>query len=193
VARPKEHKPETILLAALSVFHEEGVTVSTARIAKAAGVSNGSLFNYFPTKQALIDALYVSIKSEMAAAVGEPDHAKPIEHRVRQIWDRWFEWARDNREAHHVMNLLHQAGLASADAQAVGNQHFEGSVAVFDEALAAGVLVDLPIDYLGALVQQQIDQAVVSELDDHQAEVAFGVLWNGITRNSNPPSTKASQ
>ena len=69
MARPKEHKPETILAAALSLFRSEGVNVSTARIAKQAGVSNGTLFNYFPTKQALIDALYVSIKTELAAAV----------------------------------------------------------------------------------------------------------------------------
>ena len=68
--RPMQHKPEVILAAALSVFREEGVHVSTARIASAAGVSNGSLFNYFPTKQALIDDLYVWIKTDLAAAAG---------------------------------------------------------------------------------------------------------------------------
>ena len=68
-----QHKPEAILAAALRCSAKEGVHVSTARIASAAGVSNGSLFNYFPTKQALIDDLYVWIKIDLAAAAGEFD------------------------------------------------------------------------------------------------------------------------
>lgn len=184
MARPKEHKPEAILAAALSLFRDEGVSVSTARIAKAAGVSNGTLFNYFPTKQALIDALYVSIKADMAAAVEPLDDAEALPGRMRQIWDRWFAWASNNRDAHLVVTLLHQAGLASAEAQTVGGEKLRGPAAVLDEAKQAGILVDLPFDYLAALLQHQLDQAVVSELNDEQAEIAFGVLWNGITKPS---------
>ncbi len=183
VARPKEHQPATILTAALKLFCSEGVSVSTARIADAADVSNGTLFNYFPTKQALIDALYVSIKADLAEAVGALDPDLPVERRMRQVWDRWFGWATANRDAHLVMNLLHQSGLASAEAQTVGTQALQGPMAVLDEAMDSGILVDLPIDYLGALIQHQLDQAVMSELDDGQADVAYGVLWNGITRH----------
>ncbi len=186
MARPKEHQPATILTAALRLFRSEGVSVSTARIAKAAGVSNGTLFNYFPTKQALIDALYVSIKDDLAESVGVLDDHVPVESRMRQVWDRWFGWARANRDAHLVMNLLHQSGLASLEAQTIGTEALQGPIAVLDEALEGGILVDLPIDYLGALIQHQLDQAVMSELDDGQADVAFGVLWNGITRYPTP-------
>ena len=178
--RTKEHKPEAIITAALSVFHEEGVAVSTARIAQKAGVSNGTLFNYFPTKQILIDALYVSIKTEMADALGTLDPSAPIELRMRQMWDRWFDWARKNSEARQVMNLLHQSGLTSAEAQASGAAAFETAGEVLHEAQSTGVLVDLPLDYLSALIQQQLDQAVISGLNSTQANVAFGVLWNGI-------------
>lgn len=183
MARPKEHKPEKILQAALVVFHEEGVAVSTARIAKAAKVSNGTLFNYFPTKQALIDELYVSIKADMAAAIGEVDQNEPVQVRMRQVWDRWLAWARGNRKAQHVVNLLHQAGLASAEAQEIGYDHLKMSVSVLEDALAAGVLVDLPIEYLGGLIQLQLDQVVEFELDDRQADLAFGVVLDGITQN----------
>lgn len=192
MARPKEHQPATILAAALRLFRDEGVSVSTARIAKAAGVSNGTLFNYFPTKQALIDALYISIKSGLAEAVGTLDDDVPVERRMRQVWDRWFGWARDNRDAHLVVNLLHQAGLASAEAQALGSEAVLGPGAVLDEAMASGLLVDLPIDYLSALIQHQLDQAVMSDLDDDQADVAFGVLWNGITRYASQDPTETT-
>ena len=185
--RSIQHKPEAILAAALSVFHEEGVQVSTARIASAAGVSNGSLFNYFPTKQALIDALYVWIKTDLAAAAGELDDAEPIVRRMRQVWDRWLGWARENRDAHLVVNLLHQAGLASPEAQEAGDVAIAGPVQVLNEAEELGILVDLPLPHLAALIQHHIDQAVTSELDDRQADLAFHVLWNGITQKTPPP------
>ncbi|MGI9616040.1 MAG: TetR/AcrR family transcriptional regulator [Acidimicrobiales bacterium] len=182
--RPMRHKPESILAAALSVFFDEGVNVSTARIATAAGVSNGTLFNYFPTKQALIDALYVSIKSDLADAAGKLDDTDSIEQRMRQIWDRWFTWAREHRQAHFVVNLLHQAGLASHEAQLAGTAALAGPVRVLDDAMQSGLLVDLPLDYLGPLIQHHLDQAIASELDDRQSEIAFHVLWNGITQKT---------
>lgn len=187
MSRPMQHKPEAILAAALVVFREEGVHVSTARIASAAGVSNGSLFNYFPTKQALIDALYVSIKTDLADAAGQFDDAEPIDRRIRQVWDRWLGWAREHRDAHHVVNLLQQAGLASPEAQAAGAVAIAGPVHLLNEAEDLGILVDLPLEHLAALIQHHLDQAVASELDDQQADLAFHVLWNGITQKTQPP------
>jgi AcrR family transcriptional regulator len=192
VNRPIQHKPEKILAASQSVFADEGVGVSTAKIATFSGVSNGTLFNYFPTKQALIDALYVSIKTNLGEAVGEFDDTEPIERRMRQVWNRWFRWASQNRDAHLVMNLLRQAGLASAEAQATGNAAILGPVRVLNQAKDSGVLVDLPLEHLAALVQHHLDQAVASELDDRQAELAFHVLWNGITEQPNTSLVKDS-
>ena len=57
-----------------------------------------------------------------------------------------------------------------------------GPVSVLEEALDLGLLVDLPLEHLGALIQHHLDQAVASDLNDEQGKVAFGVLWNGITK-----------
>lgn len=184
VARPQEHFPDAIIAAALTLFCEEGVAVSTARIAQEAGVSNGTLFNYFPTKQALIDALYLSIKTDLAEAIGVIPTDGPIEMRMRRVWDRWFAWARHHRQSYAVMNLLHQANLASPTAREVGASALDGSASVLTEAMTNGLLVDLPLEYLAGLIQHQLDQAVTSELDDKQADVAFSVLWDGITGNA---------
>ena len=186
-----EHKPAEILGAARSVFLERGVGASTAKVAAAAGVSNGTLFNYFPTKQDLIDALYVSIKTDLADAVGDFDDTEPIDRRLRQVWDRWFAWASEHRDAHLVMKLLHQSGLASAEAQVAGNAAVVGPIRVLGEAKDAGMLVDLPLEHLAALIQHHLDQAVASELDERQSDVAFHVMWNGIHRNTSAPKTSA--
>jgi hypothetical protein len=62
-------------------------------------------------------------------------------------------------------------------------------VRVLDAAKKSGVLVDLPLDYLGALIKHHPDPAVASELDDQQTEIASHVLWSGITQKTTSRST----
>ena len=181
--RPAEHKPETILTSAVAVFRDQGVQASTAQIAAAAGVSNGTLFNYFPTKQDLIDALYISIKADLARAVGEIDDSLAVEAQTRTVWNRWLSWTLENRDAHAVMNLLSESGLASDAARVDGLELIKVPMGVLQSAHESGVLVDLPLPYLATLVQRQLDLAVIAELNDNQREVAFHVLWNGITHS----------
>jgi len=50
MARPVTIQTERILEAARRVFMKHGYGASTAKIAKAAGVSEGSLFKHFQTK-----------------------------------------------------------------------------------------------------------------------------------------------
>jgi AcrR family transcriptional regulator len=60
---PAPNRPDTrsrILDAALACFLEAGYEQTTvARIRERSGVSNGTLFHRFPTKEAIADALYL--------------------------------------------------------------------------------------------------------------------------------------
>ena len=179
--RPTKHNPARILTAAIAVIYAEGIGISTARIAAAAGVSNGTLFHQFPTKQHLIDALYVSIKTDLAHTVGELDTQLALRERMWQAWSRWLAWARMNPEAHAVGNLLHDSNLVTAAAVQAGYAVAGAPIDLFLEAQAAGVLVPLPLEYLAALIPHHIDEAVACGLTDDQAAIAFDVLWNGMT------------
>ena len=57
---PQRDTRARILDAALACFAEAGYEQTTiARIRERSGVSNGALFHHFPTKEAIVDALYV--------------------------------------------------------------------------------------------------------------------------------------
>ena len=65
-------KKEQILLAALKLFVEFGFhNTPTSKIAKEAGVANGTLFYFFPTKDDLVKALYLDVKSRLTNYVAE--------------------------------------------------------------------------------------------------------------------------
>jgi len=56
--RRAEHRPDELLDAALSLFVEQGYAhTSVAQIARAAGVSKGAVYLYFPSKQAILEGL----------------------------------------------------------------------------------------------------------------------------------------
>jgi AcrR family transcriptional regulator len=66
-----------VLEAAEAVFAAKGTSASTEEVAKAAGVGVGTVFRHFPTKQSLLEAVYLEHLrgiAEQARAFGE---AKP--------------------------------------------------------------------------------------------------------------------
>jgi AcrR family transcriptional regulator len=56
MSRPTTITDEQILEAARTVFLSQGYTAQTSKIARAAGISEGTIFKRFPTKEALFSA-----------------------------------------------------------------------------------------------------------------------------------------
>src|SRR5258707_10352338 len=127
VARPKsEDKRNAILDAATRVFAERGLSAApTSEISKRAGVAEGTLFTYFETKDALINALYRSIKLELADAMmsGFP-RKKNVRTRLRHVWDRYVNWGVTNPEQRKVLAQLQVSGRLSKEAIEAGGAPF---------------------------------------------------------------------
>ena len=70
MARPlSEEKKQALLTAATHAIAQLGISASTAIIAKKAEVAEGTLFRYFPTKDALFNALYLHLKKSLCSAI----------------------------------------------------------------------------------------------------------------------------
>ena len=70
MARPlSEAKRDAILAAAAQLVAAQGVGASTAQIAKAAKVAEGTVFTYFETKDALLNALFVRLEERLVGPV----------------------------------------------------------------------------------------------------------------------------
>ncbi|MEO1684450.1 MAG: TetR/AcrR family transcriptional regulator [Cyanobacteria bacterium J06631_12] len=85
MARPRKITTEQILKAAQAVFLEKGFGASTQEIARAAGISEGSIFKRFPTKEALfVAAMGMSTSAFLPlveATVGKGD----LQENLREI------------------------------------------------------------------------------------------------------------
>lgn len=90
-----EDKLELIKAAAIRLFSENGFHATpTSLIAKEAGVSNGTLFHYFPTKEELINSLYIELKREIfSAALKDVNEKDPFFVTLKRIWDGIIDWS----------------------------------------------------------------------------------------------------
>src|ERR1700728_968563 len=94
MARPlSEEKRTAILAAATEAVAMLGVSAPTAKIAKEAGVAEGTLFTYFTNKDELLNRLYLELKMDLRNAMmtGYPA-GKSLVDRNRHVWDRLIDW-----------------------------------------------------------------------------------------------------
>src|ERR1700719_3955071 len=94
MARPlSEDKRTAILGAATKVVAKVGMSAPTAKIAKEAGVAEGTLFTYFANKDELLNRLYLELKMDLRDAMmtGYPA-GKSLIVRSRHVWDRFIGW-----------------------------------------------------------------------------------------------------
>ncbi len=112
MARPRSaDKRNAILAAAVRIIASEGLGAATAAIATAAGVSNGSLFNYFQTKDDLLNQLYLELKADMATAAldGLPTKGS-LRKQLFHMWSRWLQWATEYPEKRRALAHLSVSG-----------------------------------------------------------------------------------
>jgi AcrR family transcriptional regulator len=77
---------EKVLAAAREAFAEGGESTALEEIARRAGVGIGTLYRHFPTRQALVEALYLDEVEEVCRSAAALDHAEPWE-----ALNRWFD------------------------------------------------------------------------------------------------------
>jgi AcrR family transcriptional regulator len=77
------------------------------------------LFNYFASKDLLLNNLYRSIKAEIAEAIlaGYPERA-PLRARARHVWDRYVAWGLRETEKRQAMSQLAVSHRVSPDVMA---------------------------------------------------------------------------
>lgn len=89
-ARSRE-RLRRVLDAADEVLAAEGPgAFTTTRVAEAAGVSIGSVYRFFPDKEAIVEALavrYWSDFEDLVAGVAEADAAQPVDDPVGAVFD----------------------------------------------------------------------------------------------------------
>ena len=187
MARARNPAHRTALLeAATRVFAAEGLTASTASIARAAGVSTGTLFAYFETKTTLVNELYVDLKSAMgrAATDGLRQGAGPREQ-LRSMWDGWIEWAVQDPDRRRALAHLAVAEDLSPESRRAVHAAYAGTAEVLEPIVAGGPMRQAPLRLVSTLMSAIAD-ATIDDLIAHpdstgvRSSLAFEAMWRAL-------------
>lgn len=184
-------KREQILASALKLFVEFGFHgTPTSKIAKEAGVSNGTLFHYFATKEDLIKELYISIKNDLNqflfSKITSEDNVEAI---IKKVFIYFIYWALENREKnHYIQQVLFSPHISQIPA-AVSLEQSQKHIQLIEEAKATKTIKDLPTDFIYTLANSHlmgIYNYVVNLPPNEQKPIienGFEMLWDMLTES----------
>jgi AcrR family transcriptional regulator len=122
-ADAKADKRDAIMAAALSLFVERGFHgTAVPEIAERAGVGAGTIYRYFESKEALVNALYRAEKMRFAQNVIERVNAggaarEPARELFKRLWLHMAEYAVDHVQSFVFLELHHHAAYLDEESR----------------------------------------------------------------------------
>ena len=180
-----------IIEASIDLFAKAGFwNTPTSKIVKHAQVSTGTLFNYFDSKDGLIDAVFLQLRQEQTSHIadGYPENA-PVKERVEHIWFRDIDWGVRFPVRFRLLQQLKLSDLISRDARDRSWDQWSFAKTLIPEAIESGIYRDVTVEYVARLAfahrEAAIDYAITFQLADmsltkHIAR-SFEIYWAGIT------------
>lgn len=185
------NKRDIIIKTTIQLFATEGVAVPTLRIANESGVSNGTLFNYFPTKQILINEVFTSIKKEMINSIAlKINFNADIKEILYKAWTLYVNWALKNKTKLDVRKSLLVSHVLSSESLNLNDHIINLGLQSLEKGSAEKKIINLPAEFLYNIGKNGLDSTVDyafqhklqnDELKEH-IESSFAIYWNGIKK-----------
>src|ERR1700693_5754487 len=162
MARPlSEEKRTAILEATAEVVAMLGVSAPTAKIAKEAGVAEGTLFTYFANKDELLNRLYLELKMDLRDAMmaGYPA-GKSLVDRSRHVWDRFVGWGSAHPLKRRAMRQLAVSDRITEESKKLVADAFGEFDDMMRECAGGGAMRHHPPSFVSAIMTAIADTAM---------------------------------
>jgi AcrR family transcriptional regulator len=186
-----DDKRDRLLTAALELFVARGFDgVSVPEIAAKAGVAVGTVYRYFETKEALVNALYRRWKTLYNEIVLAPIPAgQSIRRQFGTYWQRMTLFARARPGATRFMDLHHHGDYLDEESRALSRKYREVAEAFIAEGCKSGQLRPLDPIMVVALMWGAAAGLVkfasqgALEFDARTATDMEDALWRAIAKD----------
>ena len=194
-------KREAILAAALRLIARLGLHAAPmSAVAREAGVAAGTLYLYFPSKEAMINALYLEVlahrhRSMAADAEGARNDGAIGRAGLWAFWHGLARWHLDHADGSSFLLQCKASTILTDETREAERRMDAEGLANFEQAVAGGRLRDLPLRVFWALVAGPI--FLLSQLRDAgEMVVTDDVLrstFDGVCRSVLPAQDVAAR
>jgi TetR/AcrR family transcriptional regulator, repressor of fatR-cypB operon len=187
LARPNLEKRDAILAAALRLISRFGLhNTPMSAVAREAGVAVGTVYLYFPSKEAMINAVYLHVLEDRNRSLYQGVGLVPTDHQ-EALWITWHALARWHLEHEEGSNLIAQcraSGILSEQTREFEQRMDAQGLVLYEEAVAKGHLRDMSRYVFWALLAGPV-YALVQMRDAGETEITDDVLratFDGVCR-----------
>jgi AcrR family transcriptional regulator len=191
ISQSIQDKRKDLLVAALKLFAEYGFHgTPTSKIAKEAGVANGTLFHYYKTKEDLIVSLYIDIKTRMACHIEDNAINGAItKETFRNQFTQMLLWSLDNKDEFYFIQQFHTSPFAALLSPDEVKKQMSKSCRQIEEAISEKAIKARDVDFILTLLtshafglNQYLTRAKLTK--EEQLKVindSFEMLWTMIS------------
>lgn len=167
------------------MFAEEGLSASTSRIAKEAGVAEGTLFIYFPTKDELTNQLYLELKDQLRLAYADLPHTSELRESLWHYWSAYVNWGLEHPVLRQAMAKLQVSDRVTGQTRATAAQGFQDIIGLLAKAQALGGLRKQPAAFAGSLMVAMAEASIDLIAGDPKplktaSADGFSAFWRAI-------------
>ncbi|WP_412539304.1 TetR/AcrR family transcriptional regulator [Longispora sp. K20-0274] len=184
-------KRETILAAARALFAERTFAgTPMPLVAERAGIGVGTIYRYFPSKEALGNAVFQDAKRTLYAYLAVGEQATSVRDGMYAMWRGLAAFAREHSEAFAFLEHQHHGAYLDADSLALSARNEEISLHLIRLGQQAGEVRDGDPGMFLALVLGAfvgLDKAARSAcrpLTDDDIEASAGPVWDLLRATS---------
>ncbi|PZR16869.1 MAG: TetR family transcriptional regulator [Flavobacterium psychrophilum] len=184
-------KRKDLLAAALRLFAENGFHgTPTSKIAKEAGVANGTLFHYYKTKEDLIVSLYIDIKTRMSEYIEtNAEKEKSIKKNFRNQYMQVMLWSMDHGDEFNFIQQFHTSPFAALVPQEEIERLTGKSCEQIEKAIKDKAIKKRDINYIMTIftshtygLHQYLSKTNFTEKDKKEIiKDSFDMLWKMLS------------
>lgn len=183
-----ENKIADIYAAAMRLVIRTGFyALKMADVAREAGLATGTIYIYFPDKEALINNLFRETKKEIAGTLFSPQHEGATFYETfRNMWFAYFRFCRAQPEKMLFVEQFVHSGLLSEESIQAMHMYFKPLDEFLYEARVQKLIRDIDTELLKAqlmgpiheIIKIAIQQKIL--LTESMLEDCFGMAWNSV-------------
>lgn len=183
-----DDKRQRILTATMELVAENGLHATPmSQISKRSHVSAGAIYHYFPSKEVIINELYLSLKKDLADALLQGyDIQSAYQERFLRIWHNALDHFITHPMQLSFTEQCAQSPVISEDAKAEINRYLAPVIGFLTEGVESGQLKPVEIPLLMSLIQSSITAVAKLhlsgslEITDEQRQIVAQVCWEGL-------------
>jgi len=143
------NKKDAIITAALELLIEKGVhNAPMSAIAKAAGTGMGTIYNYFPNKELLINEIYILIKKKEESIFLGVETDKPIKTQFENYLNVLIGFFIDNPSYFKFMEQLQASPIITKENRVKGGKSVELVSVLLKNGQQDRIIKNIEIDEL---------------------------------------------